>query len=171
MTQAYLLLDTGQEKSGLRWPPHRPAGIKKEGGIGTRKSECGNTAIADQSLPSGNSSSYLGHLDHIGKLCQTGDGDHVMIGFHLVPGEVIKHSKPCHGIQHFSEAMWWERDDPVLTISTPPQPSLPSLHPRPLTGLNSPSVTKLWEWQRCWHSLQLYGSYDNTRAVAVCLSS
>lgn len=50
-------------------------------------------------------SSYLGHLDDVGKLCQTGDGDHIMIGFQLVPGEVIKHSKPHHGMQHFSEAM------------------------------------------------------------------
>lgn len=35
---------------------------------------------------------YLGHLDHVGKLCQTGDGDHIVVGFQLVPGEVIKHS-------------------------------------------------------------------------------
>lgn len=51
------------------------------------------------------SSSYLGHLDNVGKLCQTGDGDHIMMGFQLVPGEAIKHSEPHHGTQHFSEAM------------------------------------------------------------------
>lgn len=37
------------------------------------------------------SASYLGHLDNVGKLCQAGDGDHIMIGFHLVPGKSIKH--------------------------------------------------------------------------------
>ena len=42
-----------------------------------------------KSLRSKIQSSYLGHLDHIGKLCQTGDGDHIMVGFQLVPSEVI----------------------------------------------------------------------------------
>lgn len=55
--------------------------------------------------PNQNSASYLGHLDHVGELCQTGDGDHILIGFQLVPGQVIKHSKPRNGTQHFSEAM------------------------------------------------------------------
>lgn len=34
--------------------------------------------------------SYLGHLDHIWKLCQTGNGDHIVVGFHLGPDEAIK---------------------------------------------------------------------------------
>lgn len=34
--------------------------------------------------------SYLGHLDHIWKLCQTGNGDHIMVGFQLGPDEAIK---------------------------------------------------------------------------------
>lgn len=43
-------------------------------------------------MPIKNISSYFGHLDHVGKLCQAGDGDHIMKGFQLVPGGVIKHS-------------------------------------------------------------------------------
>lgn len=34
--------------------------------------------------------SYLGHLDHIWKLCQTGNGDHIVVGFQLGPDEAIK---------------------------------------------------------------------------------
>lgn len=79
-------------------------------------------AKVDPPLPQPEQLSYLGHLDNVGKLCQTGDGDHILIGFQLVPGESIKHSEPHHGMQHFSE-----RDDPLLAISTPPQPGLPSL--------------------------------------------
>lgn len=102
MTQALLTFGyrTGKKRSTLT-SSQTSCNKKREGS----EPESQNVAIADQSLPSGNSASYLGHLDHVGKLCQTGDGDHVMIGFHLVPGEVIKHSKQCHGIQHFSEAM------------------------------------------------------------------
>lgn len=38
------------------------------------------------------SSSYFGHLDHIRKLCQTGNGDHILVSFQLGPGKVIKQS-------------------------------------------------------------------------------
>lgn len=51
-----------------------------------------DTFPADKSLLHNNNSFYLGHLDHIGKLRQTGNGDHIMVGFQLGPGDVIKQS-------------------------------------------------------------------------------
>lgn len=80
-----------------------------------------------------NKSLYLGHLDHVGKLCETGDGDHIMVGFKLVPGEVIKHSVwfQLHIMWYniFLEAVRRERDDPVYTIIELPHPCLLSLPP------------------------------------------
>lgn len=58
---------------------------------------------ADQSQHNKNNSCYLGHLDHVGELCQTGDWNHIMVGFQLVPGEVIKHLRPYNVLQYFSE--------------------------------------------------------------------
>lgn len=38
-------------------------------------------------------SSYFRHLHHVGKLCQTGNRDHIVVGFQLVPGGVRTHIK------------------------------------------------------------------------------
>ncbi len=78
---------------------------------------------SDQSLHNTNNSSHLCHLDHIGKLCQTGDGNHIMVGFQLVP--VIKQSvgfQSCDAT--FLRTYQMERDDPVWTIikTSPPSP-------------------------------------------------
>lgn len=36
-------------------------------------------------------SSYFRHLHHVRKLCQTGNRDHIVVGFQLVPGGVRTH--------------------------------------------------------------------------------
>lgn len=38
-------------------------------------------------------SPYFGHLHDVGKLREAGNGDHIVVGFQLVPGEVRTHNK------------------------------------------------------------------------------
>lgn len=48
-------------------------------------------------------SPYFCHLHNIRKLCQTGNGDHVMVGFQFVPGEVRTHIKIYNVSKHFPD--------------------------------------------------------------------
>lgn len=135
-----LLLDKGQEKSDPRWPLHRQAWIKKKEirisqNVVTRSQQINACTMK-------NTPFYLGHLDHVGKLCQTGDGDHIMVGFQLVPGEVIKHSvwfqshiMWCNISQKLSDGKEMIRYRPSSnfpTLACPPclPPSQPSRWPK-----------------------------------------
>lgn len=64
-------------------------GLKKEK---IKLPMCLDTDPPDKSVRIINISSHLGHLDHIGELSQTGNRDHIMVGFQFGPGEVIKQS-------------------------------------------------------------------------------
>lgn len=48
-------------------------------------------------------SPYFCHLHNIGKLCQTGNRDYIMVGFQFVPGEVRTHMKIYNVRKHFSD--------------------------------------------------------------------
>lgn len=56
-------------------------------------------------------SPYFGHLHYVGKLCQTGNRDHIVVGLQFVPGEVRTHTKIYHVRKHFSETTSRGGDD------------------------------------------------------------
>lgn len=97
-----LLLDRGQGKSGPHSHLHRQAWRKKW----NRSDNVWRSKLLQIKFIS----SYFCHLHYIGKLRQTGNWDHIMVGFQLVPGEVKMHQN--HNVrQHFSETLSWEGDD------------------------------------------------------------
>lgn len=123
--------------------------------LGLKKRErklptCLDTDTPDKSVHYKNVSSHLGHLDHIGELSQTGNRDHIMVGFQFGPGEVIKQSTWS---EDFSEPIKTGTTSSVMDHHQTSPPSFLftfSLHLHPHAGLNSPSVTLLW---KCWQSL------------------
>lgn len=72
-------LDKARGRSGPRWLPHRQAWNKQSGHVKYTVVPC----ILK-------SKTHLGHLDHIGKLSQAGDGDDIVVCFLFGPGQVIK---------------------------------------------------------------------------------
>lgn len=75
----------GQGKSDPRSHLHRRAGNEKK----KQSQMMFDKDAADQV----GWSPHFCHLHDVGKLCQTGDGDHIVVGFQFVPAEVRTHMK------------------------------------------------------------------------------
>lgn len=80
-------------------------------------------------------SPYFCHLHNVGKVCQTGDGDHIVVGFQFVPGEVRTRMKIYNVKNRFSEPISWEGDDLTQMIlrTSPPWSGCSWLPPAPPT--------------------------------------
>lgn len=132
-----LLLGKGQGKSDPRSHLHRRAGNEKKTTSNDVWQRCCRSGL----------SPHFCHLHDVGKLCQTGDGDHIVVGFQFVPAEIRTHMKLYDVGKHSYQLgrRWsWKLPHPGLAVPG-------SLQLNPLTALNTPSVILLWE-RRLTHS-------------------